>query len=75
MSPNMTDYRFSHADWHRATLAEPLDLGASRTIEPVIAERIPLAEAGRAYELLEGGGYAGKTLLTTVAHGVGAEAA
>ena len=60
---------------HRAALAELLDLGASGTIEPVIAERIPLAEAGRAHELLGGGGFVGKIVLTTVADGVGAEAA
>jgi hypothetical protein len=33
----------------------------------VVAERIPLAEAARAHELLERGGYAGKVVLVTSA--------
>jgi NADPH:quinone reductase-like Zn-dependent oxidoreductase len=49
--------------WYRETLAELLDLLASGKIKPVVAERIPLAEAARAHELLERGGYAGKVVL------------
>ena len=42
-----------------------LDLLAAGEIQPVLAERIPLAEATRAHELLERGGYAGKVVLVT----------
>lgn len=49
--------------WYRQTLAELLDLLAAGEIEPVVAARIPLAEAARAHELLERGGYAGKVVL------------
>jgi NADPH:quinone reductase-like Zn-dependent oxidoreductase len=49
--------------WYRQTLAELLDLLAAGKIRPVVAECIPLAEASRAHELLERGGYAGKVVL------------
>ena len=49
--------------WYRATLTELLDSLAAGKIKPVVAERIPLAEAARAHELLERGGYAGKVVL------------
>jgi NADPH2:quinone reductase len=49
--------------WYRKTLAELLDLLAAGKIKPVVAERIPLAQAARAHELLERGGYAGKVVL------------
>ncbi|MBW1789575.1 MAG: zinc-binding dehydrogenase [Deltaproteobacteria bacterium] len=51
--------------WYRKTLTELLDLLAAGRIKPVVAERIPLAEAARAHELLERGGYAGKIVLIT----------
>ncbi len=54
--------------WYRRTLAELLDFLAAGKINPVVAERIPLAEAWRAHELIEQGSYAGKVVLTT-AHG------
>ena len=54
--------------WYRGTLTELLDLLAAGKIKPVVAERIPLAEAARAHELLERGGYAGKVVLVTSAH-------
>jgi NADPH2:quinone reductase len=49
--------------WYRQTLAELLDWLAAGKIKPVVAERIPLAEAARAHKLLERGGYAGKVVL------------
>jgi NADPH2:quinone reductase len=49
--------------WYRATLTELLNLLASGKIKPVVAARIPLAEAARAHELLERGRYAGKVVL------------
>jgi NADPH2:quinone reductase len=51
--------------WYRETLTELLDLLAAGKIKPVVAERIPLAEAARAHELLERGRYAGKVVLVT----------
>jgi NADPH:quinone reductase-like Zn-dependent oxidoreductase len=51
--------------WYRETLAELLELLAAGKIKPVVAERFPLAEAARAHELLERGGYAGKLVLVT----------
>jgi len=51
--------------WYRATLTELLDLLAAGQIKPLVAERIPLAEAARAHELLERGGYGGKVVLVT----------
>jgi NADPH:quinone reductase-like Zn-dependent oxidoreductase len=53
--------------WYRETLTELLDLLAAGKIKPVVAERIPLAEAARAHEILERGGYAGKVVLVTSA--------
>jgi NADPH:quinone reductase-like Zn-dependent oxidoreductase len=50
-------------DWYRNTLTELLDYLAAGKIRPVVAERIPLAEAPRAHELLERGGHAGKVVL------------
>ncbi len=53
--------------WYRETLTELLDSLAAGKIKPVVAERIPLAEAARAHELLERGGYAGKVVLVASA--------
>jgi NADPH:quinone reductase-like Zn-dependent oxidoreductase len=53
--------------WYRETLTELLDWLAAGKIKPVVAERIPLAEAARAHELLERGGYAGKVVLVASA--------
>ncbi len=53
--------------WYRETLTELLDLLAAGKIKPVVAERIPLAEAPRAHELLERGGYSGKVVIVTSA--------
>ncbi|MCA9951722.1 MAG: zinc-binding dehydrogenase [Anaerolineales bacterium] len=52
--------------WYRETLAELLDLLAAGQINPIVAARVPLAEAARAHELLERGGYAGKVVLTKI---------
>jgi NADPH2:quinone reductase len=54
--------------WFRATLAELLDLLAAGKLKPVVAARIPLAEAARAHELLERGEYAGKVVLVSEAY-------
>lgn len=51
--------------WYREILAELFDWLAAGKLKPVVAERIPLAEAARAHALLERGGYAGKVVLIT----------
>jgi len=51
--------------WYRETLMELLDLLATGEIKPVVAERIPLAEAARGHEMLERGEYAGKVVLVS----------
>jgi len=55
----------AHPDWYTRTLAELLDLLAAGKLKPVVAKRIPLAEAARAHELLERGGFGGKVVLVT----------
>ena len=52
-------------DYAQRVLPELLDLLAQGQLEPVIADRIPLAEARRAHESIERGGYAGKYVLVT----------
>lgn len=63
LSPSMMSYPRTHMDWYRTTLTELLDLAATGTIEPVVAERVPLLDAARAHELLDRGGHAGKVVL------------
>jgi NADPH:quinone reductase-like Zn-dependent oxidoreductase len=65
LSPNMMKFPQTHAAWYRETLTELLDSAAAGKVKPVVAERIPLAEAARAHELLERGGHAGKVVLVT----------
>jgi NADPH:quinone reductase-like Zn-dependent oxidoreductase len=52
-------------DYAQRVLPKLLDLLAQEQLEPIIAERIPLAEAKRAHESIERGGYAGKYVLVT----------
>jgi NADPH:quinone reductase-like Zn-dependent oxidoreductase len=67
MSPNLAEFAPTHNDWYRETLTELLNSLAAGSIKPAVAERIPLAEAARAHELLERGGHAGKVVLATSA--------
>jgi len=64
LTPNMMKYPQEHQAWYRETLTWLLASAAAGTITPVVAERIPLAEAARAHQLLEHGGHAGKVVLT-----------
>ncbi len=61
--PTMGKYARKDPEWYRNTLADLLALLEDRKLEPVIAERIPLAQAARAHELLERGGHTGKVVL------------
>jgi NADPH2:quinone reductase len=63
MSPDLSAFAPAHNNWYRQTLAELLDALAAGRLDPVVAERIPLAEAARAHELLGRGGHAGKVVL------------
>jgi NADPH:quinone reductase-like Zn-dependent oxidoreductase len=63
MSPNLAEFAVEHNDWYRETLADLLDSVAAGRLDPVVAARVPLAEAARAHELIERGGYAGKVVL------------
>ncbi len=65
MVPDVGRFSSTHHDWYRATLTRLFDLLAQGTIKPVVAERLPLAEARRAHELLEAGGIGGEIVLVT----------
>lgn len=62
-TPDLGKFARGHGTWHRETLAQLLDSAAAGRITPLVAERIPLADAARAHELLERRGHAGKTVL------------
>ena len=66
--PTVGPYAEAHPQWYRQTLTALLDRLATGQIKPVIAERIPLAEAYRAHSLLEQGGHIGKVVLITDAY-------
>ncbi len=66
-SPTLDKFAKAHNEWYRETLTELLDSLAASRIKPVVAKRIPLAEAARAHELLERSGHAGKVVLVTSA--------
>lgn len=50
--------------WYRETLGDLLGWLAQGRLSPIVADRIPLADAARAHRLLEHGRYAGKVVLT-----------
>jgi NADPH:quinone reductase-like Zn-dependent oxidoreductase len=60
---NITTLKREHPDWFRADLIKLLDLLAAKQITPMIAERLPLVEAARAHELLQGGQTIGKLVI------------
>ena len=55
--------RDRHPEWFREDAAALFELLAERKIEPIVAERIPLAEARRAHENLGRSGITGKQVL------------
>jgi NADPH:quinone reductase-like Zn-dependent oxidoreductase len=63
--PTVGPYAEAHPGWYRKTLAELLDYLDAGKIQPVIADRIPMAEAARAHSMLERGGHTGKVVLVT----------
>jgi NADPH2:quinone reductase len=55
--------REEHPDWFAEDLARLVELLAEGRIHPVVAERLPLADARRAHELLERSAAAGRLVL------------
>ena len=56
--------RQKHPDWFSEDLTKLFDLLAQNKIKPIIAARMPLAEARRAHELIEQAEVQGKIVLT-----------
>jgi NADPH:quinone reductase-like Zn-dependent oxidoreductase len=52
-------------DWFRQDLIALFDLLEQKKVKPIVAQRMPLAEARQAHELLEKGGVIGKIVLVT----------
>ena len=59
----ITTMKKQHPDWFREDLSGLFDLLARKQLAPLVAERLPLAEAARAHRLLERGETAGKLVL------------
>jgi NADPH:quinone reductase-like Zn-dependent oxidoreductase len=68
---NITRPKYSSPEWCRGDLAKIFDLWRQGKIKPIVAERIPLAEAARAHELLENSAVMGKIVLICKANGEG----
>lgn len=65
MCPTTDKFALADGAWYRATLTDLLGLLASGALTPVVAERVPLTEAARAHEMLEGSAHSGKIVLVT----------
>lgn len=63
MGYNVMVMKAGRPDWYREDLSTLLGLLASGKIRPLIAERIPLADAARAHQLLDDAAVAGKLVL------------
>jgi len=59
----ITTMKKEHPEWFREDMTTLLEMLAAKQIAPVIAERLPLAEAARAHELLQSGQTIGKLVL------------
>ena len=57
--------RIPHQDWYRADFRALLGLLREGKIHPVVAERLPLADARKAHELLESRAATGKLVLVS----------
>jgi NADPH2:quinone reductase len=60
---NVNYLKEARPDWYREDLARLLALLADKKIAPLIAERVPLAEAARAHQLLDDAAVTGKLVL------------
>jgi NADPH:quinone reductase-like Zn-dependent oxidoreductase len=63
--PDVGRYAEAHPDWYRETLSGLLDSLTAHQLTPIVARRMPLAEAAQAHRLLERGGVGGKIVLVT----------
>jgi NADPH2:quinone reductase len=62
LSYRIQKLRIRHQDWFDEDFRALLELLRARKIHPVVAERLPLADARRAHELLESTAAAGKVV-------------
>jgi NADPH:quinone reductase-like Zn-dependent oxidoreductase len=60
---NILTEKKKHPEWFREDLARLLAMLQEKSISPVVAERLPLRDAGRAHELLERASVSGKIVL------------
>jgi NADPH:quinone reductase-like Zn-dependent oxidoreductase len=60
---NVTKLRQRQPSWFREDLKSLFELLAQRRIQPVVAARMPLREAGQANEMIEQAKFAGKIVL------------
>lgn len=60
---NITTEKKKHSDWFREDLSRLMAMLNEKSIKPVVAERLPLREAGQAHELLERASVSGKIVL------------
>lgn len=65
LCPDLGKYAATNQGWYRETLEDLLRGLAAGELSPIVAGRIPMAEASRAHELLEHGGHVGKFVLVT----------
>lgn len=68
VTPEVGTHALANPDWYHSTLSMLIDLAASGSIQPLVSERFPLADASGAHERLERGGHAGKVVLVTDAY-------
>jgi len=60
---NVDRLRTQRPEWYRADLTALIELLATRRLRPVIAARLPLAEAQRAHQMIGGAEVSGKIVL------------
>lgn len=60
---NIMTEKKKHPEWFREDLLRLLAMLQEKSISPVVAERLPLRDAGRAHELLERASVSGKIVL------------
>ncbi len=59
----VTQMKDRHPQWYREDVSTLFDLLARKRIQPIIARRLPLAQAAQAHELLERSAVIGKIIL------------
>jgi len=60
---SITTEKKKHPQWFREDLSRLLTMLQERSISPIVAERLPLRDAGRAHDLLERAAVSGKIVL------------